>query len=175
MSALIMPYDPSMNEELREIFFESSTKKSFKDAADKEAFYEKYLGYYLHHFPELALVAVGDRVLGYVVVAPESEGEELNAFQPHLKTFAAFLGDYPAHLHINCHFSSRGLGVGSRLLQEVEKKLRAINIKGLHIMTRSDAPNQSFYKKLGFNFQTELNFQGSAILFMGKSLADDKI
>ncbi len=175
MSALIGPYDPSMNEEVREIFFESSTKKSFKDAADKEVFYEKYLGFYLRHYPDLAFVAVDTRVLGYVVVAPESEGEELTALQPHLKTFAAFLRDYPAHLHINCHHESRGLGLGSRLILEVEKKLQSLNIHGLHIMTDSNAANKNFYKKLGFDFQTELNFQSSAILFMGKSLADDKL
>ncbi len=67
------------------------------------------------------------------------------------------------------------MGVGSKLIAEAEKELRALNIKGLHIMTGHDAANKSFYKKLGFDFQTELNFQGSTILFMGKSLSDDKL
>ncbi len=77
MSAVIVPYQDSMNKEVREIFFESSTKKTFKDLAEKEAFYEKYLGFYLRNFPELAWVAKGTRVLGYVIVAPKSDEREL--------------------------------------------------------------------------------------------------
>lgn len=175
MSALIVSYDDSMNEEVREIFFESSTKKSFKDDAEKNAFYEKYLGFYLRNYPELAWVAKADRVLGYVIVAPESHNPELQKLQPHLQVFDSHFQNYPAHLHINCHHESRGMGVGSKLIAEAEKKLRALHIKGLHIMTDSDAANKSFYKKLGFDFQTELNFHGSTILFMGKSLSDDKL
>ena len=175
MSAVIVPYQDSMNKEVREIFFESSTKKSFKDDAEKEAFYEKYLGFYLRNFPELAWVAMGTRVLGYVIVAPTSDDQKLLELQPHLKIFTEHFASYPAHLHINCHHESRGLGVGSKLIAEAEKKLRALNIKGLHIMTGHDAANKSFYKKLGFDFQTELNFHGSTILFMGKSLSGDKL
>lgn len=175
MSAVIVPYKDSMNREVREIFFESSTKKSFTDEAEKEAFFDKYLGYYLRHYPEFAWVAMGERVLGYVIVAPTSDDPELQELQPHLKIFGSQFQDYPAHLHINCHHESRGMGVGVQLVAQAEKKLRGLKIKGLHIMTGSDAPNKSFYKKLGFDFQTELNFHGSTILFMGKSLSDDKL
>ena len=175
MSAVVVPYEDSMNEEVREIFFESSTKKLFKDEAEKEAFYEKYLGFYLKHYPQFAWVARSERVLGYVIVAPESQNIELQKLQPHLQVFDSYFQNYPAHLHINCHYESRGLGVGSKLILEAETKLRQLNIKGLHIMTSRDAANKSFYKKLGFDFQTELNFHGSMILFMGKSLSDDKL
>lgn len=170
MSATIVQFENKFLSEVKEIFFESSTKKTFKDDAEKGLFFEKYLGHYLRNHPSLCLVAVSDRVLGYVVAAPDSEGEELNKLQPHLETFKKHFVKYPAHLHINCHFESRGLGVGGQLIKAVEALLRSQGISGLHIMTGPDSPNQSFYKKLGFDFQTELNFQGSSILFMGKSL-----
>lgn len=173
MSALIVPFEEKYLSEMREIFFESSTKKDFKDEAEKEAFFQKYLGFYLTHFPDLAYVAVGDRVLGYVVCAPISDGSELWKIQPHMKEFQDQLNDFPAHLHINCHHESRGMGVGSKLILEIEKQLKALKITGLHIMTGPDSPNKAFYKKLGFTHLIEQNFHGSPILFMGKPLSDN--
>lgn len=180
MSANIVSYqsvakDPAVQKELREIFFESSTKKEFKDVAEKEAFFQKYLGFYLEHYPELAWVAMSDKVLGYVVVSPESNSEELTKLQPHLKTFDSECEKFPAHLHINCHSDSRGLGVGSKLIHKVVQTLKKNNIKGLHIMTGLASKNRSFYKKLGFSFEVERNFHGSSILFMGKSLSEDSL
>ncbi len=175
MSALIIPYeqiknDPLILEQIRAIFFESSTKKEFKDAADREAFYDKYLGFYLNHYPELAWVAADDKVLGYVVAASSSEGDDLMSIQPHLKEFQSYFETYPAHLHINCHHDSRGKGIGGLLVKAVEKSLKARNIKGVHIMTGPDALNKKFYLKLGFDFEVLKDFHASPILFMGKSL-----
>lgn len=175
MSALIVPYtevegDEEILGELRDIFFESSTKKDFKDDAEKEAFYEKYLGYYLRNHPELAWVARGDRVLGYVVAVANSQDDALYKIQPHLKTFEKYFNQFPAHLHINCHLESRGKGVGGQLIQTVVNQLKAMEIHGLHIMTGPDALNKRFYQKLGFDFEVIENFHASPILFMGKSL-----
>ena len=165
-----MNFEQKFLPEIKEIFFESSTKKTFKDDAEKEGFFYKYLGFYLEHFPELCLVAVDEKVLGYVVTSPKSDSSELLSIQPHLKTFEEYFNRFPAHLHINCHADSRGKGVGSKLISETEMKLQGMKIKGLHIMTGPDAANQKFYKKLGFNFQVVQDFNGSSILFMGKEL-----
>lgn len=175
MSAHIIPFeqiknDPLILEQVQSIFFESSTKKEFKNEAEKKAFYEKYLGFYLKHYPELAWVAMDDKVLGYVVAAPSSQGADLNSIQPHLKVFESFFEAYPAHLHINCHRDSRGKGVGGLLVKAVESGLKAMNIHGMHIMTGPDALNKKFYLKLGFNFEVLKEFHASPILFMGKSL-----
>lgn len=170
MSASIIPFHQKYLPEVRDIFFESSTKKDFKDEAEKEAFYYKYLGFYLEHFPELCLVAVDEKVLGYVVGSPDTENAELLSIQPHLKTFEEYFNKYPAHLHINCHADSRGRGVGSSLILEMVEALQKRKIKGLHIMTGPDAENKCFYKKLGFNFQVVQDFRGSPILLMGKEL-----
>ena len=175
MSASIIPFTDVENQaevlsEIREIFFESSSKKTFKDQAEQDAFFDKYLGFYLRTYPEFVWVAVGDKVLGYVVASPDSHGEELMRLQPHMLTFENLFNDFPAHLHINCHVESRGMGVGSQLIQAVVKDLQAQNVTGLHIMTGPDSANRAFYKKLGFDFESELPFGGSSILFMGKRL-----
>lgn len=170
MSAFIVPFEDKYLGEVREIFFESSTRKDFKSAEEKEAFFYKYVGFYLKHFPEFALVCVSERVLGYILGAPESHDGELNTIQPHLKIFHEELKKYPAHLHINCHADSRGKGVGGKLVKSLEEMLKARNIGGLHIMTGADASNKNFYKKLGFDHEVIEEFHGSKILLMGKTL-----
>ena len=170
MSAHLVPYAPSMREELREIFFESSTKKDFPDEASRENFFHKYLGFYLEQYPDLTWVAQGDRILGYVAAAPHSSSPELNKLQPHLEVFTEHIHKFPAHLHINCHAESRGQGIGGKLISKIEEELKARNINGLHIMTGPDSLNKNFYRKLGFTYELMGNFQGSAILFMGKVL-----
>lgn len=171
MSALIVPLDIKHMKEVREIFFESSTRKEFKDEAEREAFFYKYVGYYLKHYPQLCFVAVKDRVLGYIVGSPQSTEAELVSIQPHLNIFSREYQEYPAHLHINCHHESRGMGVGSLLVGKLIECLKLNNINGLHIMTGANAHNQSFYKKLGFDYEVVEDFRGSPILFMGKKLS----
>lgn len=174
MSAPVIFNNPQLSEqdlvELREIYFESSAKKEFKDDEEKKAFYWKYLGFYLTHFPEYVWIAKSHRVLGYVVGMPHSQDEEILKIQPHLKIFEKHFQDYPAHLHINLHAESRGMGLGSKLLTELERQLQRCNITGLHIMTGPDSRNKNFYSRLGFDFEVTLEFGGSPILLMGKRL-----
>lgn len=161
---------PKQLSELKDIFFESSTKKDFKDQAEKDAFYDKYLGFYLTHYPEYFWVAEADKILGYVAGAPTTSDPWLHQVQPHLQTFESYFKDYPAHLHINLHSEARGMGLGSKLLQELANQLQDSNITGLHIMTGTDSRNKSFYQRLGFSFEVTLNFLGTPILLMGKRL-----
>jgi ribosomal protein S18 acetylase RimI-like enzyme len=170
MSALIRPYSKEMLSEVSEIFFETSAIKEFKDHSTKEAFFYKYLGYYLEHYPQLAFVVVDKDVLGYVVAASDTLAKDLISIKSHLELFSLEINSYPAHLHINFHISAQGKGFGRKLVGQVEDVLRAHDIKGLHIMTGEDAQNRFFYQKLGFTFQSVKDFQGSGILFMGKLL-----
>jgi ribosomal protein S18 acetylase RimI-like enzyme len=156
--------------ELREIYFESSSRKDFQDAADKEKFFEKYLGFYLTHYPDHVWVARDGKILGYMVAAPVTQDTEFYRIQPHLQIFEKYLADYPAHLHVNFHQDARGLGLGSKLFSEVEKDFQRMKIRGIHIMTGPDSRNKSFYERLGFNFEVTLDFMGTPILMMGKSL-----
>lgn len=171
MSATIVPFEDRFFPEIVEIFYESSTKKTFKDEDERKRFFEKYCGFYLKTYPELALVAVKDgKVMGYVVASPISEGHEIDALQPHMQVFKEQFHNYPSHLHINCHFESRGLGIGRMLIQALEEKLKLLNIHGVHIMTGVDSENKNFYSRLGFDFTKTLDFNGTPILLMGKKL-----
>ena len=153
--------------EVESIFFESSTKINFESDEEKREFTWKYLGSYLKNFPELFLVAKKEnKVLGYVCGATTTDFE----LQPHMKTFQDLLVIFPAHLHINCHAESRGLGIGTMLVEALEKKLQTLNSTGLHIMTGAESRNRSFYQKLGFTHQEKREFQGRVILMMGKPL-----
>jgi ribosomal protein S18 acetylase RimI-like enzyme len=173
MSAVIVPFEEKFLPEIREIFFESSTRKKFKDEHEEESFFYKYVGFYLQYYPELAFVAHAGMVLGYVLGAPTSDSLELQKIQSHLKIFESQFKRYPAHLHINCHHESRGMGIGAQLVQQFEGALLEKKIQGLHIMTGPDALNKNFYKKLGFDHEVLEDFHGSRILFMGKSLPNE--
>lgn len=169
MSATLKNFTLDFKNEVEEIFFESSAKKDFKTPEEKEAFYYKYLGFYLDKYPDLALVAEGQRVLGYTVGALDSKDHDLQKLQPHLNLFQEFFDKFPAHLHINCHALSRGMGIGSLLIKELEKLFKMHGAIGYHIMTSPDARSQDFYRKLGLNFEVIREFNGGQILFMGKT------
>lgn len=156
--------------ELKEIFFESSSKKDFKDKAEKEAFYDKYLGFYLTYYADFFWVAEADKILGYLAGSPSTDDSRLHQIQPHLKVFESYFKDYPAHLHINLHSEARGMGLGGKLVNEFKKQLQESKITGLHIMTGTDSRNKSFYQRLGFDFEVTLNFLGNPILLMGSRM-----
>lgn len=157
----------NFRQQVSEIFFESSTKKTFQDQKEREAFEWKYLGFYLSHYPEFAWIALKDQqVLGYAVGMPFTQDPTLYTIQPHLKIFEEHFKNFPAHLHINCHENSRGQGIGKMLVQMLLEQMRKEGVPGLHIMTGPDSENRHFYKKLNFNF--ELIIDG--ILLMGVEL-----
>ena len=157
--------------QVREIFFESSTRKEFKDQNERDSFEWKYLGYYLHKYPSFSLVAEMDgKIMGYVVGASQTLIDELFKLQPHLESFKNYLSQYPAHLLINCHVDSRGKGIGSELMRCAMTEFGASSTIGVHIMTAPDSLNREFYRKLGFDFEALEDFQGSTILMMGKKL-----
>lgn len=164
--------DPSDKDlaELREIFFESSTRKEFADEEEKENFFYKYVGVYLKHFPEYLWVAREGRILGYMAGSPVTDEGELLRVQPHLPVFQKFFTNYPAHLHVNFHPDARGMGLGSKLFSQLEKQFQEAGIRGVHIMTGPDSRNKIFYQRLGFDFEVTLDFRGSPILLMGKRL-----
>ena len=89
---------------------------------------------------------------------------------PLLDLFQFLYKDFPAHLHINLTAESRGLGIGSLLLQTIEFSLKKIGIDGLHLITTPSAPNRIFYQKNGYNIEHAVSFKGSDCLFMGKKI-----
>ena len=157
----------NFEEQLSEIFFKTSTKKIFETQKEKDDFHWKYVGFYLSHYPEYAWLAVREgKVLGYVLGMPFTQDPSLYQIQPHLKAFEEHFRTYPAHLHINCHESSKGQGLGKLLVEKLLSQLQSDGVSGLHIMTGPESENRKFYQKLGFDF--EVTEKG--ILLMGKNL-----
>ncbi len=140
--------------QVKEIFFESSVKKQFKNQIEKDEFYYKYLGYYQDKYPSLFYCAVnGDKVLGYICGVTNTKNElELIKLNSHLRSFEKMYDDFPAHLHINMHFEARGLGLGSKLLTKFISALQSSEVSGLHILTSPNAKNVDFYKKMVLTF-----------------------
>ncbi|MBY0516256.1 MAG: GNAT family N-acetyltransferase [Bacteriovoracaceae bacterium] len=160
---LIRDFEESDLEQVQEIFWETSTRDQFNSIDERFAFQNFYLNSY---FSKICLVAESsNQILGYILGSTESSSDEL-----HLKIFEDCYEQFPAHLHINCHESARGLGVGSRLVSALEERLRSLGVKGLHLITASGARNVSFYEKNGFVQRVERIFNGKSLLLLGKTL-----
>lgn len=61
------------------------------------------------------------------------------------------LKEYPCHLHIDILPAFEKKGLGSRLMEELKRKLREQGIKGIHLMKAGDNHGTTiFYEKVGF-------------------------
>jgi ribosomal protein S18 acetylase RimI-like enzyme len=155
-----------------EIFFESSPKKSFTSAAERDAFKFKYLDWYAQNCPQYFLVALGEKseVLGYICgVADTRSHPDLSSLHPWFHIFEDCFSLYPAHLHINCAESARGRNIGSTLLAVFENYLRSDGVIGVHLVTAPQARNVGFYDKNGYNFTKINHWKENALLLMGKA------
>jgi GNAT superfamily N-acetyltransferase len=158
--------------QFREIFFESSARKTFENDEGKEAFFHKYTHVYLSDSRSIILGAwEQDKLLGYITLFPDSknceEQYELNMFY---SLFDDQFDEYPAHLHINCHADARDKGVGSQLINEACELLALNNIAGVHLITAPDARNVTFYQKNNFNYSLVKERNGIQFLFLGRKL-----
>lgn len=152
-------------DQVAQIFFEASSVKEFSNIDEREKFFHRWCGQYLEKYPEGFFIALeGDQVLGYSCSHPDSLAA-LGEFQiPGQKYFEHLFQDYPLHLHINCHSSSRGKGIGRLLIN----KQSQLNNTGIHIITEKGADNCGFYRALGFDREEEADLKGHTLLFMGK-------
>jgi ribosomal protein S18 acetylase RimI-like enzyme len=157
--------------QVEEIFFEASSLKEFSFPEKKASFYKRWCQDYQTYYPEEFFVMMEDsKVLGYLSGCSQSNESKSVLSVPGLPVFADMFFDFPAHLHINFHSSSRGRGLGSLLVETYVEKLKENHCKGLHLITSPQAPNISFYDRLGFNHRVSREFNGMELLFMGKML-----
>lgn len=161
-------------EEIKDIFYEATSVKNFKDEEHKKTFFEKWCGDYIQNNPTefyLMVETDNDQLLGYL----SGEANSLKALEimrvPGQKVFEDQFEQFPAHLHINFHVSTRGRGLGSDLVRFYCSVLKSKNISGLHLVTSPEAKNVTFYQKLGFDYQLVREYSGSSLLFMGKIIA----
>ena len=62
-----------------------------------------------------------------------------------------YLNEYPAHLHINVHPKYHKQGIGTKLVNELEKYLKRRKCKGIHLWTsEKNVKAVPFYFKNGF-------------------------
>ncbi|MBT4793279.1 MAG: GNAT family N-acetyltransferase [Halobacteriovoraceae bacterium] len=159
-------------EKVNEIFFESSSKSHFLGTKEKEKFQYKYLDYYKVFFPQLFFViTVDSQVKGYICgiseILKDKKSFEISS---HLHAFKDLYKKFPAHLHINMASDSRGMGLGSILINHFEKLLKERSIVGMHIITSPKAQNIRFYTKNHFKFSKHASYKSINYLFMGRSL-----
>ena len=161
--------------QVKDIFFESSTRKNFKSEVEKNDFLYIYLNYYKEYYSEYFLVVKDDdddKIIGYICGSPNSNNDKL-LFEKlsHYRVFEDLYIQYPAHLHINLHPSTTGKGIGSILLAEFESLFTGQNI-GIHLLTSPKAMNRTFYLKNSYKNEYVRLHNEHELLFMGKLITD---
>ena len=161
-------------EDIDAIFFGASATQSFPSDAAREAFRERWLGRYLTQFPQDTLI-VQDKnagVLGYLVGARTDPATDPRfADIGYFAALADVTPHYPAHLHINLAEAARSGGVGTQLVKTFCTRLRADGLPGVHVVTGAHSRNRAFYDRLGFTVVRALDWNGAAIIMLGKPLS----
>ncbi len=162
---------PGFLAQVEDIFFLSSSVKTFASEEKRLNFFKRWCGDYLNFYQEEFFLAVeGQKVLGYLSGCSDSRRSLERLSVPGHATFQDLFEKFPAHLHINFHPDARGKGLGSKLVLNYMKVLQQQSVKGLHLTTSPDAQNVSFYERLGFHHTVTREFNGVALYFMGAVL-----
>ncbi len=161
--------------QIKEIFFESSSRKNFKTDLDKETFFKNWTSYYLDNPAQKIWLWQNKNAVteSYLMACCDSKAAK-SYYESRIPSYVLFedlFSQYPAHLHINSSPDVRGQGVGTKLIQHCIEQLRNLGLKGVHLITSPDARNVDFYKKNGFGFSTVRQFKDSELLFLGQELS----
>lgn len=166
-SSVIRAYQAHDYPQVKEVFWETTTRVQFASDAERQQFQNQYLDDYLK---QVAFVAVEDgQVLGYIIAQLDTLASE-STWASHLAIFREEYARYPAHLHINCRSAAQGQGLGGQLLAALEKDLLARGVKGLHLITAADARNVNFYKKYGYLQVALKPWKTAQLVMLGKIL-----
>lgn len=160
-------------EELDLIFFSSSAKQTFASAEERAAFRERWLGRYLRHFPDYALLALDERrrVVGYVIGSVNDPARDpLFADIAVLRAFGTLTPRYPAQLHVNLDAAWRGQGLGARLVGAFADLAREAGAPGVHVVTARGMRNVGFYLANEFVERGATVIDGRELLFLGRDL-----
>lgn len=156
---------------VEEIFFLSSSLKSFSSEERRQAFYKRWCGDYQTLYPEEFFIAMEEgKVLGYLSGCSDSTRAMNELSVPGYAVFQDLFLAFPAHLHINFHPDARGKGLGSILMNHYMSYLKLNNVMGVHLITSPDAQNVSFYQRLGYSRTETREFNERPLHFMGRVL-----
>lgn len=159
--------------ELDRVFFSSSARQTFDSTEARAAFRERWLGRYLLHFPQCALVALdGERhVVGYVAGSLDDPARDpLFADLGHFTHFRDLTARYPAQLHVNLDAAWRGRGIGALLVDAFSRLAHAGGAPGVHVVTARGMRNVGFYLANGFLERGAAEIDGRDLLFLGRDL-----
>ncbi|TWA70900.1 L-amino acid N-acyltransferase YncA [Azospirillum baldaniorum] len=154
---------------LEDIFFLSTLRKDFATAAERDAFFRTWTGWYVERAPDDVWFALAEdgAVIGYLTGCKDSAGAvDLARIIPKYEVFADRFAAFPAHLHVNVRPGFRDHGIGRALVDRFAEDCRANGLPGLHLVTGVFARNVSFYQRAGFTAAT----QRGALLFLGRPL-----
>ena len=166
---------PECLKEVERILFLTSRRTTLSSDAARAEFQERWLGRYLLHDRANAFVARAEdsRIAGYLVGCLDDPAHA-DRFDDigYFADFADLTALYPAHLHVNLDAHWRSQGIGGRLVDRFAAHAAARRSRGVHIVTGASARNVSFYRRCGFEPLRELSWEGSPILFMGRTLIE---
>ena len=165
--------EPSLWPMVEEIFYRSSAVKEFASPQAKQAFFERWIGYYRDSEAARLLLALvsGSQVAGYLTGCVDSGGAaRLYRDIPYYGLFEDHFDAYPAHLHVNCHPAFRNQRIGSRLVQAFTEAASQEGVGGIHVVTEPQARNVAFYRRCGFSYAVTRHWRDKELLLLGKRL-----
>lgn len=158
-------------QQIRNIFFLSTSIKEFSSPERKEAFFKRWCGDFIQNEPDYFYLMLEEKkLLGYLSGCLDSLKAKSFIEVPGYTVFEDLFTEFPAHLHINFHPDCRGRGLGSTLVNAFIDDLQVLRIPGVHLVTSPQALNISFYRRLGFTNEIPRQFNSMSLLFMGKKL-----
>jgi ribosomal protein S18 acetylase RimI-like enzyme len=161
----------SIIEQVKFIFYASSSLKEFSSHERKIAFFKRWCGDYITLYPDQFNIMYEDqKVLGYLSGCLDSSAALEVLEVPGYSVFSGLFESYPAHFHINFHPNCRGRGLGSHLVESFCTDLLKKQIPGAHLVTSPGAANIVFYQRLGFKHEVIKEFNQKELLFMGRIL-----
>lgn len=158
---------------IEEIFYLSSSRQGFDNPDEKLRFFDRWTGYYRLNEPRHFLLAIapGGRVAGYLSGCTDSRAaRRLYSDIPYYAVFEDLFETYPAHLHVNCHPTFRGRGIGTELVEAFTGHCRRADLAGVHLVTSPGARNVGFYRRCGFDFSLIRRWRGTELLFLARAL-----
>lgn len=151
--------------QIESIFWESSSIQSFQSQKAKDEFLYKYLSGYYDHPEYFYYVTKDTEVLGYVC------GFHNQYYDHEYYQKADIPLKFKPHLHINMSDKSRGIGLGSKLIQFYALKLKELGHSGVHIITANGDKSINFYQKNGFEILQVFDYKGRKLVTLCSSLA----
>lgn len=163
---------PERVTEIDAIFFESSNTKAFESDAARAAFRERWLGRYLTHDPQYAVLAqtADGKIVGYLVGAIDDPARSARFGDiGYFGELSAVTPRYPAHFHVNISPAFRNRRIGERLVAAFLSAAKAAGAHGVHVVTSAGARNVAFYERNGFSEVARAGREGR-LVFLGRRL-----